>query len=103
MTTILRRTVQNLQWGIQYGLRFGVAFSILVSVLWALGGAQSVRRDGISYGAVVVGYLVMGVVGGAIFGICRNWSHTRLGAIAIGLVVAFDVFCVASLVVPGVR
>lgn len=104
--TILERAVSNLKWGIGYELKFGVAFSILISVLWALGGAQSVRRDreGMSYGLVVVCYLAMGILGGIIVGVLRSWSHTRLGAaIAIGLFVAVEAFWVVNLALSGLH
>lgn len=99
--TILKRAVSNLKWGIGYGLKFGIAFSILISILWALGGAQSARREGMSYGVVVVCYLAMGLVGGIIVGILRSWSHTRLGAIAIGLFVAVEALWIVNLAISG--
>ena len=103
MSAIRKSAVSNLRWGVGYGLKFGVAFSILISVLWALGGAQSVRREGMSYSLVVACYLAMGLVGGIIVGILRSWSHTRLGAIAIGLFVALEAFWIVNLALSGLH
>jgi hypothetical protein len=103
MVANLKRAIDNLKWGIGYGWKFGVAFSILISVLWVLGGAQSVRREGMPYIVVVACYLAMGVLGGIIVGILRSWSHTRLGAIAIGLFVAAEVFWIVSFADSGLH
>lgn len=54
-----------------------------------------------SYGVVVVCYLAMGLVGGIIVGILRSLSHTRLGAIAIGLFVAVEAFWIVNLAISG--
>lgn len=82
------RICHNVKWGVRYGCYFAFAFTVIVTIQWVLGGALNVREAHVSYGSVVGVYFIAGIGGGTILGILRSWSHTRLGAIAIGLLIA---------------
>lgn len=68
---------------------FAALYSCYATALWLLSGPSAFERVGASFQAVIVTYLVTGLVGGAVVGLLLPWWKYFPGALVLGLVTAF--------------
>ena len=81
----------NIFWCVVYGLGGGMAFTVWVTILFLLRGTEPFDKQGVSFAAVVLFYLVGGATGGVIAGVLWPLTKWRAGAYLVGLLVALVV------------
>jgi hypothetical protein len=68
-----------------------MAFTVWVTILFLLRGTEPFDKQGVSFAAVVLFYLVGGATGGVIAGVLWPLTKWRAGAYLVGLLVALVV------------
>ena len=97
-----RRPFGDLKWGLGWGVGLAVFFSLYVAVLFVL---DRIGTDNPSMGAqafllVIAAYLGGGLLGGVIAGLLRPASRWPLGAMAMGILIAFPAFWAIGIILP---
>ena len=97
-----RHPIRDLKWGLAWGLGLALVFSIYVGALFVLDG---IGTDDPSMGAreflfVIAAYFVGGLFGGLMAGLLRPASRWPLGAMAMGILVAFPVYWAIGVILP---
>lgn len=100
-----RRLLMDLEWGLAWGTGLAVFFSVYVAVLFVLDG---IGTNDPSMGArefllVIAAYFAGGLLGGLIAGLLRPASRWPLGAMAMGILVAFPVYWAIGLILPYIE
>jgi predicted RND superfamily exporter protein len=91
----------NLGFGVLCGLLMAVLFSLFVGVLALLRGSDWNTTYQVSTIAVIRGYFLAGVLGGALFGLLRPLARNRLGAATVGTLVGPIVYGAVMTVAEG--
>ena len=76
----------NLRWGIGWGLGFATIYSLFVSAMYLLQGPAYVARYGVTLVSIIAAYLFAGLCGGALLGLLRPITRSRVGAALVGIV-----------------
>ena len=97
-----RRLFADLRWGFTWGIGLAVVFSAYVAVLLFL---DALGTENPLFGTrplwfIGAAYFAGGMSGGVIAGLLRPASRWPLGAMAMGILVAFPAYWAVSLVVP---
>jgi hypothetical protein len=95
-----RRLREDLGWGLMWGLTATLFFSAWVTFVRGSSGAEPFEDLNVSYRAVVVTYVLLGIFGGLLLGALRPMSHSKWGAAVLGWVLAFVSYA-GSLVLLG--
>lgn len=82
----------NLLFGIGFGLTFALLLSLYVAVLALVRGSLWIPEYEVSTLIVIKGYLVGGVLGGAVFGLLKPLARTTLTRTIMGMVVGIVVY-----------
>ena len=99
--TSSRSLLSNVGFGIAWGLGMAFVFSLLVGMLALLRGSDWNPRYQVSTLAVIRGYFLAGLVGGAVFGLLRPLAQSRLGAAIVGVIVGPFVYGAIATTVAG--
>ena len=91
----------DIKWGLGWGLWLAVAFSLLGTALLIMQGGVLGRPSRFSFPMVIMGYFLMGAIGGLLLGIFRPLTHRRLGATILGIVVGIAVYSIAVVIAVG--
>lgn len=81
----------NLLWGVRYGCIFAACYCAIALVIFAVGGEQSYRSYGVTFGQTIALYITGGLLGGAVVGLLRPLTKTWLGAAFVGVVAAIPI------------
>jgi hypothetical protein len=97
-----RRLLGDLRWGLAWGIGLAVFFSIYVGVLFILDriGTNDPSMETRGFQFVITAYFGGGIAGGLIAGLLRPASRWPLGAMAMGILVAFPVYWAVGLILP---
>jgi hypothetical protein len=87
-----RTPAGDLRWGIKWGLSAALFFSICVTIVRLASGTQPFDEVGVSYGATVMAYVLLGAVGGCMLGVLRPLVARLWGAVLTGWLLAFMVY-----------
>jgi len=79
--------LRNLGFGVACGLGMALLFSLLVGALALLRGSDWNPTYEVSTLDVIRGYFLAGLLGGAVFGLLRPLTQSRLGAALVGVIV----------------
>ncbi|MDF1501722.1 hypothetical protein [Roseisolibacter sp. H3M3-2] len=89
-----------MRWGVRGGLGVAGTYALVATVMRVAGGTRAFERQGVSYPAAVISYVVLGAVAGAAIGLCRPALRHGLGravvSLGVGLMVATGITLVAS-------
>jgi hypothetical protein len=99
-----RRLLGDLRWGLAWGIGLAVFFSLYVAVLFFLDriGTDNPAMQAQDFGLVIAAYFAGGVFGGLIAGLLRPASRWPLGAMAMGILVAFPAYWAIGVILPYV-
>lgn len=76
-----------MKWGLAWALALATFFSAWVLLLAALRGSAKFEQYGMTVGEIVGAYYATAVVVGTLLGLCRPFTRTRPGAMAVGSLV----------------
>jgi len=91
----------DLTWGMKGGLLVATIFSSWAGLVWVLSQGGPWKEQGLSLPAIVGGYLVGGVSAGAIVGLLRPLTRSKLGAYAVGYLAGCFVMAALLAAVAG--
>ena len=86
--TIRKRLVLGLRWG----LSLSAVYCVVVLLVWAVRGSEAFVGVGAPPWAVLLSYLLAGILAGSVFGILSPLGESWWGAAFLGFVLAFVVF-----------
>jgi hypothetical protein len=76
-------------------------YALVATVTRVIGGPRAFERQGVTYPAAVVSYLVLGVAAGVVIGLCRPALRHGVGRAAVGLSVGTLAAAGIALVAAG--
>ena len=92
----------DLKWGINWGLWMAAAFSAIAVVMTGFRGSPHYPNFGLSIYSVVLLYVALGLIGGALLGFLRPFTRTRSGGFFVGWLIGSLVYGGAGLFIPDV-
>jgi hypothetical protein len=97
-----RRLLADLRWGLAWGIGLAIFFSAYVAVLFLLDriGTDDPSMRGRDFQLVIAAYFGGGSLGGLIAGLLRPASRWPLGAMAMGILVAFPAYWAIGVILP---
>jgi hypothetical protein len=98
-----RNPFKNAYWGIRWGLAFASLYCLWALVVLLLGGEAAFRKQGITFGETLFGYVAGGAAAGALVGFLRPLLKRAWGAPVVGLVAGIPVALAFDLATEGAR
>jgi len=92
---------RNLAWGVAWGVGMGAVFCLLGVALFVMRGPGFLDGYGITFGTLMLVYLVGGAGAGAVVGLARPLLRWRVGAIATGIVGGTIVYGAVTVALVG--
>lgn len=86
----------NVSTGLRWGMLFGGLYSAVGMIIRLVRGSGPFERLGMSFGMVVITYLLGGFLGGLVLGMLLPIARTKLGAAFVGFFTALPVVAIAS-------
>ena len=93
--------VIDLWWGVKVGWAFAGVLSAWVLFLSLLQGSLRFEKLGVSTGTIIVTYFAAGTVAGALVGLLRPLTRSRIGAAGVGALAGIIVYTAISLAMDG--
>lgn len=93
--------VTDVKWGIRKGLTVAIGLCLWVTIVYATSGPDAFARKHTTYGAVIVAYLVIGLVSGAIVGAGRPHATSEGRCLLLGLAAGFPIAVGIVIAVSG--
>jgi hypothetical protein len=76
---------------VKVGLFFAGFYSLFVLLIYPFRGEEPSQSTGVGLVAIIVTYVIGGMLGGAIVGLLRPLMRERWGAILVGMIAALPV------------
>jgi hypothetical protein len=87
----------------RWGLAFASIYCLWAVVVLFLGGEAAFRKQGITFGEAIGGYLAGGVAAGAVVGLFRPLLERSWGAPVVGMLAAIPVALAFEVATQGAR
>ena len=101
----MRRTRKGLKRDIAWGMIGGAAlagyYTLVAGLIYLFKGAAPFAASGVSFIGTLAAYWAGGLIGGIVVGVLAPYARNRLGAMGIGILVAFPACVAISLVASG--
>lgn len=83
--------IRNIYWGIRWGLAFAAVYCLYALGLFVARGSSHFERQDVTLPLLLAAYIFGGLLGGAIVGLLRPLTRSRLGSVFVGLSTAIPV------------
>lgn len=95
------RIARDVKSGLLGGLGVSAVYCVWVLGVYALRGSAPFDRNGVTLPGVLVTYLTVGLLAGAVVGVLRPISRRPIGAYVVGFVAAFPIAAGIAVLVEG--
>lgn len=95
------KRTRDVLWGAREGLWYGIAFSGIAIIQLLVGGERVFRANDTTFLAVVAAYLLGGAAAGALVGLLRNWTSSKVGKLLTSTLAAVPIYLAIRIAIRG--
>lgn len=96
-----RSTARDVRSGVVGGLAVATLYCLWIAAIYVFRGPAAFERQGVRFGSLLLTYLTIGIVSGALVGLLKPLARWKSGAYAVGLIAGAPVAIGLAVCIKG--